>query len=436
MNVDRKVRLTVICPLDPFSNETGGAETWVRGFIKYAPDDFEVEFIGFTTDAKQRPPRRWNKGKLGGRELSFFPLFLRTQENRKPRIPMSLCFTVALQLSRMQFPERALFFNRIEPAIIFRKQDNPKIAIVHNDILKQHTPGLSEVLWSKCPWAYFMLEKLILKSVDSVYTVSNNTLSFYRTRYDGLKTKFAFIPTSADPELFYPGPGYKRPLKGELCAECGAMTRWNTWVLFVGRLQEQKNPRKVIDTFAEYLKKNREAGLIIIGDRSLRSSVEEHVKELSIGEHVVLLGNVKQDTLARFYRASDVLLLTSNFEGMPICVLEGLACGTPVVTTDVGEVKKVVIPRYSGEIAGSPSPSAIAGALERVLSDPKLYSQSNCVKAASEYRPQRVMQPLYDAIRELATERYGTPGAPKPCPLSPSEVARAKPHSESGNSDI
>jgi len=414
MNAKGNVKLTIILPLDPFGKAVGGAETFVRGLVRHAPNDFDIQFIGITSSKEHRPPRKWTRGYLDGRKLNFFPLFSRKHKNKKPRIPISLCFTVALKLSQMKFPGRVLFFDRIEPAIIFRKQDNPKVGVVHNDILKQHQRGISEVLWSRFPRVYFFLENLIFKSLDSVYTVSSETLKFYRFKYSGLETKFTFLPTWADVDIFFPAQKSKLSLKEGLFAKTGLRNRWSTWVLFAGRLQKQKNPIRLIDTFAEYLRKNGSACLIMIGDGNLKACVESYIKKLSIGDHVVLLGNVNQETLAGFYRASDVLLLASNFEGMPRCVLEALACGLPAVCTNVGEVKRVVIPGFSGEVVGSFSPRALSSAIEKVLSYPKLYSESNCVRAVSEYTPQKVMQPVYDAIRKLFNAKYAAQEKLKP----------------------
>ena len=78
----------------------------------------------------------------------------------------------------------------------------------------------------------------------------------------------------------------------------------------------------------------------------------------------------------------------------------------PVVTTDVGEVKRVVKNGYSGEVVKSFEPSAIAQALIKVLDNPNVYTPKNCNESVSEFTPQKVLEPVYDNIRKLYIQRF------------------------------
>ena len=91
-------------------------------------------------------------------------------------------------------------------------------------------------------------------------------------------------------------------------------------ILFVGRLQRLKDPVKALHTFAEYHALKNAASLIIIGEGDLNSELNMHVKQLNLGNNVFLLGGMSQAQIADFYRASDVLLLTSISEGMPMSI--------------------------------------------------------------------------------------------------------------------
>jgi len=400
------VDLFIVFPLDPFSTAIGGAETWLRDFIKNAPDDFNIRFVGFTTNSVERPPRRWTRANLGKTELLFFPLFSRQGENRKPRVPISLTFSLSLAMARIEFSHSVLFFNRIEPALACVWNDNPKVAVVHNDIVKQHTRGVSEVLWSRFPSFYFVLERLLFATISHVLVVSGETLRFYQARYQSLETVFEFVPTWADRDVFYPENKPRSGLRDQMSGRTLAIRQWGTWILFVGRLQEQKNPNRLVDTFVEYLKVNSDAALIIVGDGNLRESTEGLVRLKGLEARVVFLGSIGQDELAKLYRAADVLLLSSNFEGMPMCVIEALACGLPVVTTDVGEVRKLVIPGFSGEISESFNAADLSASLEAVVGNPHRYNAENCASAAAAYTPKKVLSPIYETIRRMYVGRY------------------------------
>ena len=399
------VKLLIIYPADPLGPKVGGAGTFLKGFIKNAPEDFDVAFIGISSDLKKRPPKKWVKLKLGNREFNFLPLSFEKDENKKTMIPLSLRFTLALRLSPINISNKLLVFNRIEPAILYRSAKCPKVAIIHSDVQKETERGESEVLWSRLSNLYFIFEHLIITSIDHVYTVSNNTLEFYRSKYPERKKMFSFLSTWADTDIFYPKDEPKFSIRSNLLSLNNKLPIDKKWILFVGRLQKVKAPIRLIDTFMEYYRKDNTACLIIIGEGNLKETVESYVRRLKIDNKVFLLGNMKQETLALFYRGSDVLLLTSNFEGMPMCVLEALGCGLPVVSTNVGEVKRVVKDEFSGEVVESVSPRIISQSVEKVLTNIDRYSKDNCIKAISEYTPQKVLKPVYGTVRKLYRER-------------------------------
>lgn len=399
------VKLLIIYPTDPLGPKVGGAGTFLKGFIKNAPEDFDVAFIGISSDRKKRSPKKWVKLKLGNREFNFLPLFFEQDENSKTKIPLSLRFTLALKMAQIDASDKVLFFNKIEPAILFRKVRSPKIVVIHNDIRKQIISEQSEVLWSKFPSLYFLFERFVFAFTDHIYTVSNNTLDFYKTRYSEQKDKFSFLPTWADKDIFFPESESKFSIRINSLSLSKNVPVNDKWILFVGRLQKQKAPFRVIDTFMEYYRKEKAACLIMIGEGNLAKPVESSITELGMENNIFLFGSMSQEALALFYRASDVLLLTSNFEGMPICVLEALSCGLPVVSTNVGEVKRVVKNEFSGEVVESVLPRIISQSIEKVLSNPDIYSKDNCIKAISEYIPQKVLKPVYETVRKLYRER-------------------------------
>ena len=399
------IKLAIIFPSDPFGKKVGGAETYIRDLIKFSPADFEIEFIGVTTDKKERPVKKWSQCCLGDREFKFYPLFFVGDEDKKGLVPLSLRFTMSLAFSGIDLNGRVIFFNRIEPALCFMRVRSRKIAIVHNDIRQQVGKRGSEVLWNKFPWLYYVMEDLIFGSLDRVYTVSNNTLEFFRQRYSGHKDKFVFLPTWVDKNSFFPVEGTKPFLRQDPYFKERSLPADKKWLLFVGRLQEQKAPLRLIDTFFEYKKTNKASCLIMIGEGDLRGKVEEHIKELGIQKDVFLLGSVSREEAVRFYRASDILVLTSNFEGMPLTVLEALACGLPVVSTDVGEIKNILKKECAGEVVASFMPQDIAKGIEKVLNNAHLYSSGTCVvDNVNGFTPQNILKPLFELIRRWGKE--------------------------------
>lgn len=394
-------RISVIYPTDPLGPNVGGIKPFINGFIKYAPDDFSVELIGISSNYYTRPPKKWTMLKSGDKSFNFFPLFFEKNENKKTLIPLSLRFTLALKFSNLKIKNRILFFNRIEPALVFKKAAIPKILTVHSDVTNQVKRGKGEVYWSKFPWLYFIFENFILTYLDLVYTVNKNTLDFYQSKYPDQRDKFVFLPNWADTDLFFPLKEPKQVLRRKLFSIINCLPIMNDWILFVGRLQKTKAPFRLIDTFFEYYKRNKSSNLVIAGEGNLKQSIKAYIKKLNIEKNVLILGNRNHTELPLLYNASDVLLLTSNYEGMPISVLEALACGIPVVSTNVGEVKRVLRNGFSGEVVESFSPNIISQSLRKVLKNPNNYSKNNCLNAVSDYTPKKQLEPVYENMREL-----------------------------------
>jgi glycosyltransferase involved in cell wall biosynthesis len=171
-------------------------------------------------------------------------------------------------------------------------------------------------------------------------------------------------------------------------------------ILFVGRLQEQKAPLRLIDSFKSYSQDDPHSRLIMIGEGNLLSAVEKSINRLNLGQQVTLLKSIKQEELVKYYQAADILLLTSNYEGMPMSVLEALGCGLPIVTTNAGEVKRIVKNGFSGEVVEGFEPQDIANAIKKVLNAPSVYTSQNCIKSVEDYTPQKVLASVYDLMRK------------------------------------
>lgn len=396
-----KIKIMLIYPTDPLGPKVGGAETFIKGFIKYAPENFDIEMVGLTSDSRSRPFKKWLREKIGDRPFNFYPLFFEKYENKKTLIPLSLRFTLALKFHNIQIDKKILFFNRIEPAVLFKKAKNIKVAVIHSDIPEQILKKQSEALWRNFSQIYIMLSKSIFKTLHHVYTASENTLKYYFANYPEQRNKFSFLPTWVDTQVFNAASESRKSVRGKIASIYGLSSVEEPWLLFVGRLQKVKAPFKLINIFLEFYKKYKRGHLIIIGEGNLKKKLIEYVKSIGLEDKVSFLGQVPQETLASFYKASDVLLLTSDSEGMPRCTLEALGCGIPVVTTNVGEVARVVKNGFSGEIAEKGSNEEMVKGLEKVLSHPELYARNNCLSSVKEYTPQKILQGVYDYLRQV-----------------------------------
>lgn len=136
-------------------------------------------------------------------------------------------------------------------------------------------------------------------------------------------------------------------------------------ILSVGNLVELKGHHLVI----EALNSLDKVKLIIIGEGEQKNTLQKLVEKLSLTDRVYFTGNIMQAELPGYYAAADVLVLASSREGMPNVLLESLACGTPVVATDVGGSSEVINDSYVGELIVVRNVISVARALTKVLAN-------------------------------------------------------------------
>ena len=91
---------------------------------------------------------------------------------------------------------------------------------------------------------------------------------------------------------------------------------------------------------------------------------------LGVAARVRFVGRVKQAALARYFSAADVSLLASQREGWPNVLLESMACGTPVVASDVGGVPEIITRPETGRIMKDRTPQALADAVLSLRAEP------------------------------------------------------------------
>lgn len=119
-------------------------------------------------------------------------------------------------------------------------------------------------------------------------------------------------------------------------------------VLFVGNLVDIKGPGRAVGAFAQVARGDAGVGLDVVGDGPLRKTLRASVAALGLAERVVFHGRKSPPEVADLMKKAACLILSSHSEGMPNVVLEALACGTPVVATDVGEVPYLVSDMKTG----------------------------------------------------------------------------------------
>jgi glycosyltransferase involved in cell wall biosynthesis len=388
--------------MDLVGHKIGGIETFIRNFIEYTPDDFEIEFVGVTCDKKNRPVGKWQKITTYRKNVNFLPILYVRDENVRTKIPLSLKFTLSLLKYKKLFERnsRILTYHRIEPSLALANTPGKKILFIHNDTMGCIYSPHSETKWRRFPRLYFQMERKLINQMNKVFVVREDVVEFYRRKYPFMADRFSFLPTWVDGETFHPYDDKTKVRLKSAFLEKMTLSANSNLILFVGRLEGQKDPLLLIDAFNYINKHHPQTRLLIVGTGVLKREVEAKIEQCRLKEKAVLVGALPPDEVAELMRISDLALSTSAFEGMQMSVLEALACGLPVVSTDVGEVRRVVKNKFSGLICMERNAAAIGDAVLKVLKG-KNFSVENCLLSIKDYTAKHVLNNVYNAYYDL-----------------------------------
>lgn len=137
-------------------------------------------------------------------------------------------------------------------------------------------------------------------------------------------------------------------------------------VISVGRLESQKGFQDLVDAFSILHSSHPNTFLVIVGGGGFRNIIEQKIKDLSLSEHVRLLG-WRTDVPSLLF-ASDLFVLASHWEGLPISILEAMTAGLPVLATDVGDNAWAI--DSTGMTVPPHKPEILADAMIELLDDP------------------------------------------------------------------
>ena len=184
-------------------------------------------------------------------------------------------------------------------------------------------------------------------------------------------------------------------------------------VLTVARLVPVKNVQRLLDAMALVRARVADAHLVIVGDGPEASALHQYAAAHSLSDAVTFAGYAPHAETPDFYRAADVFALSSDFDNSPNVVLEAMASGLPVVTTEVGGARELVADR-SGAAPGAfvvpNDPAALAAGLEQYLSAPdaaRAAGAYNRHRAATEFSWRTSALRLLDVYQRVVSARRG-----------------------------
>ncbi len=218
-------------------------------------------------------------------------------------------------------------------------------------------------------------------------------------------------------------------------------------VLYVGRFDKRKGIETLVRAMGE-LRSKLEQGeeidpqhlkLLVVGgsdpleaDGAERRRIEEIVTELDLTANTEFVGMVGHDRLPLYYTAADVCVIPSHYEPFGLVAIEAMACGTPVVASDVGGLKFTVISEETGLLVPAQDVDGFAKAIERILTDDiwtrKIRKQASA-RVQQNFSWAGVAVQLSDLYRHLLAQSLLAPatvrGSSTTAPLLPKQIVKA-----------
>jgi glycosyltransferase involved in cell wall biosynthesis len=174
------------------------------------------------------------------------------------------------------------------------------------------------------------------------------------------------------------------------------------YALFVGQMKARKNITRILEAFKRVRDNgDHELSLVMAGHRGHTSdNIDQNISRLGLADHVIEPGHVKQEHLPALYGAAEMLVFPSLFEGFGFPVIEAMACGTPVVTSNIS-----ALPEVAGDAALLVDPHSveeISAAMTRLRDDSVLRSslRTRGLTRAKEFTWKRAAEQTCLAYRQ------------------------------------
>lgn len=153
---------------------------------------------------------------------------------------------------------------------------------------------------------------------------------------------------------------------------------------YIGCLSEIKGVLKFVESIPKIISINKSIKIIIGGSGPLNEKIQDHIINNDLSNFVEFVGWINHDELGKTLNRFKLLVMPSHTEGLPNIMLEAMACGTPVLATNVGAILDIIKDGKTGFIMENNSPACIAENIMRALDDPDLETIVENAKAFVE----------------------------------------------------
>lgn len=213
-------------------------------------------------------------------------------------------------------------------------------------------------------------ERNIMASADAIVASSEHEKKNMIALYGANPSKISVIPCGVDLARFRPMD--RRQAKDRVGLDGKRV------LLFVGRIEPLKGLDLLFEAMADLRRQFPDLHLLVLGEEASHPGemrrLRRYAGELGITDSLSFVGTVDHDCLPAFYNAADVCVVPSHYESFSLVAAEALACGTPVVASQVGGLQSLVIDHENGLLVPTRSSHAFSETIGTLLKDDGLRS--------------------------------------------------------------
>jgi glycosyltransferase involved in cell wall biosynthesis len=245
------------------------------------------------------------------------------------------------------------YLSSLLTAKIAKRYGKPVVLTQHNTFIEYENS-----LWNHVEWLNdYAIGKQVLKEADKIVVVSKATKN-YVLSLGADPEKIRVLHNGVDVNRFRPLTGVKDEMRKKL-----GISKDSSVVLTVRRLVYKNGIDTLIESAKKTIKKNPRLVFLVVGKGPDFEKVKEKIEELELQENFRLTGFISDEGLPFYYNVADFFVLPSKSgEGLPLVALEAMACGVPVIATNVGGISEVMKEDY-GKLVPPSSPDSLAEAI-------------------------------------------------------------------------
>lgn len=339
---------------------TGGTLSFAKQLIQSLPSN-KIALVGITTDNIKIG--HWTTLNIGNQTYDFFPILKVHKTVKKPLIPLRFKSLIALyyHLRRIRRSYNQIFFTQT-PQFVFA-------LVLFKWLSKSFCfAGLGNSIklsrYKRLRFLGGIYETILLillnKYFNCIFAAADNKAieDFKLIHKSILKKDVISLPTRFDNNIFYPRDKITTRTKLGLPVN-------KTILINTGRLSWVKGCFFLIEAVLQRLIENNTL-LIFVGDGEDREKLEQKYSNL-IGHSILITGFLETNLVADYINSGDIYVFGSFIEGWSTSLIEALACGKPIITTDVSSARAIVQENITGFVIENRNPIQFNRAIDKAL---------------------------------------------------------------------